>query len=247
MTASATSATTGRRPASAVAGPADLRRATRWLVALLMPVGPAAVALLRYNLPYLTTSDSKEAVAAVYADQGAESLVLWLGLVAVLTLLPGVYAVIRLTHRRSPRLSAAAVLLLVPGYLALAYLLSADVLVWTAAKAGVPQAQAVAMYGTAHPTSNIAAVVFVLGHVLGTVLLGIALWRTRQIPRPVAIALAVSQPLHFVAAVIVGSPTLDLFAWGLTTVGMTAAAVAVVRTPDDDWDLPPVTAGRPAV
>jgi hypothetical protein len=219
--------------------PIDLRRRTRWLLALLMPIGPAAVALLRFNLPYLTTDSAKDAVSAVYADPGGESLVVWLCLVAALTLVPGVYAVGRLTRRRSPRLSGAAVLLLAAGYLSLSIMMGSDLLLWSAAHAGVPQAQAVAMYGATHPASVIADALFVLGHVVGTVLLGVLLWRTRQIPRPVAALLTVSQPLHFVAAVIVGSHSLDLFAWSLTTLGMGAAALAVLRTPDDEWDLAP--------
>ncbi len=238
MTTSTSAATDGRR-ATTGAGTGDLRRATRYLLAALMPIGPAAVALLRYQLPYLTTNDAKEAVAAVYADPGAESLVVWLGLVAVLTLVPGVYALVRLTRRRAPRLTFAAALLLVPGYLTMGFLLASDLILWAGAHTGVPQAQVAAMYEATHPAILVSGGVFVLGHVLGNVLFGIVLWRTRQVPRWIALGLAVSQPLHFVAAVIVGSPTLDLIAWGLTAVGMAAAALAVVRTSDGDWDLPP--------
>jgi hypothetical protein len=237
MTTSSVPLQQSARPAEPSA--VDLRRRTRWLVALLMPIGPAAVALLRYNLPYLTTDNAKDAVSAVYADPGAESLVVWLCLVAMLTLVPGVFAVGRLTKRYAPRLSAAAVLLMATGYLSLSVMIGSDLLLWSAAHAGVPQAQAVAMYGATHPASVIADALFVLGHVVGTVLLGILLWRTRQVPRWVAALLTVSQPLHFTAAVIVGSPTLDLFAWSLTTLGMGAAALAVLRTPDDEWDLAP--------
>lgn len=236
-----TTSTDVRRPAHAEAGPADLRRSARYLAALLMPIGPAAVALLRYNLPTFTSGDAEDAVAAVYAHPGAQSLVLWMGLAAALTLVPGVYAVGRLTHRQAPRLTAAALLLLVPGYLALSLMLGSDLMLWTSAQAGIPQSQAMALYEATHPTTDIALGVFVLGHVVGTVLLGIALFRTRLVARWVAVLLAVSQPLHFVAAVVVGSPTLDLVAWCLTAFGMTAAAFAVLRTPDAQWDLPPLT------
>jgi len=39
----------------------------------------------------------------------------------------------------------------------------------------------------------------------------------------------VSQPLHFVATVILGSPTLDLIAWSATAVGMAMAARALLQ------------------
>lgn len=42
-------ATQTRSPATATV---PLGRKTRWAVALLMPVGPAAVGVLRYVLPY---------------------------------------------------------------------------------------------------------------------------------------------------------------------------------------------------
>ena len=88
------------------------------------------------------------------------------------------------------------------------------------------------MFATTHATSAIAAGLFVLGHVVGTVLLGVALWRSRAVPRWAALATIVSQPLHFVAAVVLGSPSLDLVAWGLNAAGFTAAAVAALSLYD---------------
>ena len=222
-----------------VTGRRDTRRAARWLAALLIPIGPAAVAVLRYVLPYATVDDPAAMARNVIADPGAQSLVLWLGFVAVLTLVPGVLWVGRLTRHRAPLLTAAALLLLVPGYVALAVLLSADVLLWTGAAAGAEPALLARMAETGHPTAAIAAGVFVLGHVLGTVLLGVAMWRSGRVPRWAAIATTLSQPLHFVAAVILVSPSLDLAAWGLNAAGFAAASLAILRLPDDEWDLPP--------
>jgi hypothetical protein len=42
-------------------------------------------------------------------------------------------------------------------------------------------------------------------------------------------AIAVSQPLHFVATVILGSPEVDFIAWGLTAVGMAMVARALLK------------------
>ena len=235
MTAVATGTPARRR----AAGPTDPRRATRWLAALLIPIGPAAVAVLRYVLPYQTGDDAEAVVTAVAAQPGTQSAVLWLTFVATLTLVPAVLWVGRLTRRRAPRLTAAALLLLVPGYLSLPWAVGADMLLWIGVQEGLDTGTLAELYGTLHPTSNIAAGVFVLGHVLGTVLLGIAMWRSRAVPRWAAVATIVSQPLHFVAAVIVGSPSLDFVAWGLNAVGFAVAARAIVRCSDDEWDLPP--------
>jgi len=232
-------AVAARHTGERASAPTDLRRSTRWLAALILPIGPAAVAVLRYVLPYLTTDDSKTVVAGVSAHPGAQSAVLWLGFIATLTLVPAVLWAGRLTRRRAPRITAAAMLLMVPGYLSLTWLIGSDLLVWAGAQAGMDSATLVRLYETAHPTSAIAAGVFVAGHVVGTVLLGIALWRSAAVPRWAAILTILSQPLHFVAAVIVGSHSLDLFAWGLNAVGFAVVAAAILRLADDEWDLPP--------
>jgi hypothetical protein len=79
----------------------------------------------------------------------------------------------------------------------------------------------------ANPVLLAGTIGFVLGHVIGMILLGVALLRGRAIPAWAAWALIVSQPLHVVFAVIVPSHLLDAAAWGLTTVGFAAAAYAV--------------------
>jgi len=69
-----------------------------------------------------------------------------------------------------------------------------------------------------------ATTAFITGHILGTVLLGTALLRTRTIPAWAAWALTISQPLHFVFAVITPVRALDAAAWGLITIGFAAVA-----------------------
>lgn len=219
--------------------PADLRRNTRWLFAVLLPIGPATVAVLRYVLPYGTVDTQAEVVKHAAADQQGMSLVLWLAFVGTFTLIPGVLAVGRLTRRRAPKTTAVALLLLIPGYLSLGWILSGDMLLWTGVHAGVDQSTLTLLYGQSHPTSSIAIVVFILGHVVGTVLLGVAMWRSHAVPRWAAVLTMAAQPLHFTAAVIVGSPELDLVAWGMNAVGFAAAASAILHLRDDDWDVPP--------
>lgn len=205
------------------------RRRSLLVVALLMPLGPACVAFLRYLLPYFTAPDSAAAVAAAAAAPGRQSAVLWLGYVATLTLVPGVLAAATLTRQAAPRLTGWAVGLLVPAYLSMGGLLAGDVLLWAGPTAGVDASVTAVVADTMHPTITISMVVFVVGHVGGTVLLGLAMLRSGRIPAASAWALTLSQPLHFVAAVVVGSRHLDLLAWTLTAVGMGYAARALLR------------------
>lgn len=214
---------------------ADLRRAGRILAAVLLPVGPLAVAALRLVMPYDTTDSGTEIVAGVAAHEGRASAIVWLGFVAVLTLVPAVLWVGRVVGRTAPRLTAVALLLLVPAYLSLALLVASDAIALYGVQHDLPVATVADMYTAVHPISVVAGVVFVLGHVLGTVLLGVAMLKGRAVPTWAAIATLVSQPLHFVAAIIVANHPLDLAAWTLNGIGFAAVSVVVLRMADEDW------------
>ncbi|MEU2201258.1 hypothetical protein [Isoptericola sp. NPDC019482] len=217
----------------------DLRTAHRVLAAVLMPLGPAAVAVARYVMPYDTTDTPDEVVAGILGSPAAEELMAWLSLVALLTLVPGAFAVLRLVRPGAPALAAAAGLLLVPGYLALFGSGVGDATVVAGAEAGVAPSTLATILEIAYqdPVASLAGTVFVVGHLAGTVVLGLALWRSRVVSPAWAVVMGVSQPLHLVAALTANHP-LDLLAWGMTAVAMGAAAVAVLRTRDDDWDVP---------
>lgn len=201
---------------------------SRLLAAVLVALGPAAVAVLRFILPYSTTDDSAHTVAAVYAAPGRQSAVLWLSLIAILTLVPAALWVASLTRSRAPRMTIAALILLIPGYLSMGYLASIDLQLWAGAAEGVDIPTMIRLSESVHPTTVIGTGVFVLGHVLGTVLLGIAIWRSNAAPRWAALLVIASQPLHL-SAVILSSPTLDLVGWGMQAAGF--AIVAAVWLP----------------
>jgi hypothetical protein len=147
----------------------------------------------------------------------------------VLTIVPAVLWVAQLTRAAAPRLTLAALLLTVPGYVALAFLLSEDALLWSGTDAGLSVASTARLVDHLHPTVAVAGGAFVLGHVVGTILLGLALWHSRVVPAWAAVATIVSQPIHFVAAVVLVSHPLDLVGWGLNAVGFAAAGIAFAR------------------
>lgn len=200
-----------------------------WVVALLLPVGPLAIAVLRLVLPYYTESDTAGVVAAVEADPGRQSAVIWLAYVGILTLVPGLFVAARVCRDAAPRLTAWALALGVPGYLSLGMFLGDDHLLWSVSGADISAADAVAVVEAGHPSIDVAIGVFVIGHVVGTVLLGLAMLRSGRIPAWAAWAIAVSQPLHFVATLILGSPRVDFAAWSLTAAGMAVVAREVLR------------------
>jgi hypothetical protein len=60
--------------------------------------------------------------------------------------------------------------------------------------------------------SNTLGLIFVAGHLFGTILLGVALWRARIAPTWLAIAFAISQPFHL-TSVMAGTRWIDLIGW----------------------------------
>lgn len=199
------------------------------LVAALAAVGAASIAVLRLVLPYDTADNPAGIVHKVYAHPGAQSLVLWLALLSALTIVPGVLAIGRWVRPGSVRLTSVALTLLVGGYLALPTLTGTDLMPWLGQHTGTPPATLITLSSVDHPTTIVAGIVFVVGHVLGTVLLGIAMWRSRVVPRWAAVATTIAQPLHFFSAVIITSHPLDFAAWLLNAVGYAAAAAVMAR------------------
>lgn len=216
----------------------DTRRFERMAAAILMPVGPLAVAVLRFLIPL------DPAVTAAAEQPALFDVILALGLVATFTLVPGAYAAVHLVRRYRPVLAVWVGALLIPGYLGLAGLAAVDGIAVAGARLGIDPAAVSAIYDGVGALAPILIlfVAFLVGHIIGTVLLGILCFRARLMPKPVAVLFAVSQPLHL-TAVILGSNWLDLLAWGLTAMGMAFLALRTLRTPDHEWDLPPL-AGR---
>ncbi|MGW6199705.1 hypothetical protein ACWF0M_26380 [Kribbella sp. NPDC055110] len=213
---------------------ADIRPVWRWVAALILPIGPAAVALLRFLLPYNTTDDVPTITSKIVGHLDRGSTVLWLAYLACVTLVPAVYFVGRLTRRSTPWLTGIAVFLMVPGYLSLPVAASSDVFAWSAGTAGLDQASITRVAEVTHGSTDLAGVVFVVGHVLGTILLGIAMWRSGVGGRWAAVAVAISQPLHL-TSVIISSHPLDLVGWGLQAVGFAAVGWAILRMSNDEW------------
>jgi hypothetical protein len=91
----------------------------------------------------------------------------------------------------------------------------------------------------AHGFLSISAILMVIGHVSGAILMGLAL--RGSIPTVGWVAMILSQPAHL-AFLVLPSPLIDALAWGLIALAFAFCAVAVLRTPDDEWDLPPLSA-----
>jgi hypothetical protein len=100
---------------------------------------------------------------------------------------------------------------------------------WSVAATDISIPDGVAVAQVVHSEVDVSIGVFVLGHVIGTVLLGLAVLRSGRVPAWSDWALTVSQSLHFVAAVILGSPEVDFIARALTVIGIAMVARALLK------------------
>jgi hypothetical protein len=199
--------------ASTAAGTrAPAPRLMRLAAPILMPLAPALtlVSGLCLSLDPGTLSEA-ELTAAVYADPGRQGLFVWSGFLEALLFPIAVIWAGRATYARAPRLTSAAMILAIPGYLCLAWLVAgSDAIIWYGATYGLDQDLVTKMAWGVHPAFLAALGTFVIGHTFGMVLLGIAAIRSRAIPLWAGVGLAVSQPLHLVAGGIVSDPAIAL-------------------------------------
>jgi hypothetical protein len=202
---------------------------TRRAALLLLPIGPLLVGFLRFLYPGYTADTGAEVAKAALVHHSRQSAVLWLGLAAMLTLVPGIYAA--RPFLPATRLRSWAVGLVVAGYLCLPVLVASDLLAWVGADQHLDPALTGKLIDGWHPAFDIGLGIFIVGHVLGTVLLGIACLRSGLLPTGICWALIISQPLHFVTTVFLGLPWVDLVAWTMTAVAMAAIAAGLARDP----------------
>jgi hypothetical protein len=226
-----TSAATQDRHAGSMPRPGPARIA----LAILMPIGPLAIAVVRGILPYTTTDSNATLAANVAAHQSAEMTAVWLTFVALLTLIPGVIALGMLARRHSPRLGTAGLVLAYAAFACLFWssVAGSDTVALGAARLGMhPGTTGALLTSIANiPPIGLGTAIFVFGHIISLLLLAAALWHGHAVPAWAALIIAISQVLHFIFAVIEPIHALDGLAWGLTALGFAAAALALLREP----------------
>jgi multisubunit Na+/H+ antiporter MnhB subunit len=221
----------------------DLRRFWRLLIAIALPIGPLGVTIMRGFLPYWTSDDSQVITEKIAAHQDVMNALSWVMLICFPPLLLGMLVLGYVARRGAPVLATLGAGLSFVAYANSGAAGNSDYTALTMFRDGfdVATVHRVVEASYAHPISTVSGMFWVIGHIVGMILLGIALYRSRVVPRWVGVALAVSQPIHLISAIIVPSRLLDVtLGWGLTTLGFLMVSIAIARTPDDAWDLPPV-------
>lgn len=225
------------------APPRDLRRTWRRLAALALVAGPLGVTLIRLVMPYWTDDSPARMVAGFAEEPGRGALMNWLALVVTPFLVLSALGMGYVARRRAPVIATWGAAVLVGAYTLGGAVSAPDVLVPALLGRGDEQGSvaATAQLLMDTPVMLAGALSFVIGHLVGMVLVAIAVVRAGVVPWWVGAVIALAQPVHVASAVVVPSRALDVvLGWGATTVGYALVARAVLRTPDEEWDLAPV-------
>lgn len=167
-----------------------------------------------------------------------------LGLTAVvsamagaLLMVPAVLTAMRLLRPRSPRLSLVGGSMMVLGYACYVAIVSSGTTVLAMVKQGGDMADYAAVLDRSDGTlaTSWVFVLFVAGNILGTLLLAIAVLRTRVVGRWAGVAL-LCWPVSHVVGLSLGSEWFELGGSLLQLAGFTALAAAVLRVPVHRWD-----------
>lgn len=223
--------------------PRDVRGFWRILTAVVVTAGPASILLVRAIMPYWTTDDPATLVTRSLENPGTMNFILWLGLLAMPILLGGVLGAAYVARRGAPVLAAVGGIMCFVGWCQGGATVNADYLVTQLGQSGFAPAEIVTIGNAlqAGAVAMVAGLIWLAGHIVGMILIAIALGRAGIVKWWVAIALMVSQPFHFIAAVIIPSRLLDVtLGWGLTTLASLVVSLAILRMSNDDWDLRPL-------
>jgi hypothetical protein len=213
--------------------PVRIQEAVVWtrreigLAVVCLAVGSAGQ-LVQYVVSPLGGPEAAPAdnIARAMAHPTAMEWASWLDL-SILFFLPALVVVAWLAGARTTRLGwVAAVVAIgttVPG---LAYLLAPDVL-YVAAVHGAVTARAIEASGSV-AVVQAATLAFLVGHVLGLLLLAVALWRAGSVPRWAAVCLALSPLLEF-GGTAAGSRPVVIAGYVLLTAAFAACAMAVAQ------------------
>lgn len=202
----------------------------RLLAAVTAALGPLLFAAAGLVAPYDTDATSKEIARDIATHQGATELSVWLWTVGTVLFLPGLVGVALLAVARSARLGLWGAVLFGTGLVAINATPNLDMVALGGFGKGVSQDSLVRVADGVNELAVVNAPIlyFVAAHVVGAVLLGVALLRGRVIPAWAAWLLILSMPLN-VAGYVVGIAALTALTFVMSAVAFGYAGLVLVR------------------
>lgn len=182
------------------------------------------------------------ALALARAHPTALHVCLVLGMLGCLLVVPALLAAMRLLRATTPRLSLFAGCAMIAGYCCYLGVFTQSYVIIAMADRGGPVRDYTAVLDASQSdlTGTWAFVLFAFGNLVGTLLLAIAMYRSRRVV-PVWAALGVAAwPVLHVTGLVAGSEWFEVVGGILQAAGFAAMALLVLRTRDEVWDPRPV-------
>lgn len=218
------------------------RNTARRIAGVCLIAAPLALTAAMAIAPWFV-ADTGQLLATLAANQSALLAADLLVVAAVVLLIPASLGILRVLRNRTPRLAPVAVGMFLVGWLFVLGPVMLDRVELQLATSGMPRDEAVALVGRLEADAGISVIfgVFIIGHTLGAILLGIALTRARFVPIWAAASIVIAAVLHPIARVGLGSKWLDAVAFALLALGLAVTGVRVLRMTDDEWEPRPDT------
>lgn len=230
MTALAATTTTKRASANFTADPDPDTGRRRTSGALLILGAVGVIAGFLFN-PVVDTPAQRLHAATAQATQ--INLSCLIGTLGIVLLIPGLAGLSRALRFRARRLSTLGATITGAGFICLFVNFGVTAVVLELSKAKVDRSAALALVDRMESHSLIFAVttaIFILGHLLGPILLGIALARSRYVPTWSALLLPLGAVGHFLSHAINSRP-LDVVAFVALGIGFAVAGLSMITTP----------------
>jgi hypothetical protein len=202
----------------------------RRALAVLAPIGPLVMAGWALAVPYSLTDEPADWIPKLAANMGRTELSFWMLLIFAVTAGAGAIVTGLVARRGSLRLGTIGMVLTFAGFSALSFSGAGyDGAAAATVNAGldVPTAESVLKEIDAYQATAIGGALFIPLMVVGVLLLGIATWRGRTIPRWAAAVLLAAFPVILVGGF--AAMAVNALGWLLLAIGFGAAGVAYAR------------------
>jgi hypothetical protein len=202
----------------------------RRALALLAPIGPLVMAGWALTVPYHVADDPAQWIPKAAAGVARLQVSMWMLLAFALTAGAGAIVTGLVARRGSPRLGTAGLVLTYVGFSALSFSGTGyDAAAVASTQAGLDVAAAERILAQMHTfqAPSAGGAVFVPMMFLGVILLAVALWRGREVPRWAALTMLVSFPLVMLGGFV--AMPLNSLGWLMLAVGFGAAGIAHLR------------------
>ncbi|WP_460491885.1 hypothetical protein [Dactylosporangium cerinum] len=174
-----------------------------------------------------------DALTAAAAHPALLRNVVLFGMLGALLMMPAALGAARVAGRGAARLAFVGGTLTAAGYACYQAVLLTDLTTLAMVRVGGPMVGFAAVLDARQQdaTGTWVFLLFVLGNIVGTFLLGLALWRSRSVPRWAAAAVMIWPPTHIVG-LVAGVEWFEVAGAAVQAIGFAAVAVRLLRRTD---------------